>query len=76
MITYKNLGRDSGVIQYDISESAIEVMFKDRMIYLYTYQSAGREIIENMKRLATTGAGLNSYISRIVKTRFFSKRRG
>jgi hypothetical protein len=74
MIAYKNLGGDSGVSAYNILESSIEVRFRDGMIYLYTYQSAGREMIENMKRLATAGTGLNSYISRTVKKRFSSKK--
>lgn len=74
MTTYKNLGGDSGVASYEIGEESIEVQFNDGMIYLYTDDSAGSENIEEMKRLAIAGEGLNSFINRVVKKRYASKR--
>jgi hypothetical protein len=39
-------------------------------VYLYTYESAGKRVIEKMKKLATTGKGLSTYISQTVKDNF------
>jgi hypothetical protein len=36
-------------------------------VYRYSYESAGRENVEEMKRLAVQGHGLNSFINRRVK---------
>lgn len=74
MTPYKNLGGSSGIAAYAIAETSIEVMFKDGWRYLYTFASAGVECIERMKQLAVQGMGLNSFISRVVKKRYASKR--
>jgi len=75
MIRYLNLGGDSGVAAYANNEGLIEVQFSDGWIYRYTNQSAGKMVIDEMKRLAIAGRGLNSYIGRVVKKRYESKRR-
>jgi hypothetical protein len=49
------------------------VRFRNGDVYLYTYASAGKENIENMKTLAETGKGLSGYISVHVRDRFFKK---
>ena len=67
MERYKNLGGNSGVAEYETKEDAITVKFKDGAQYLYNYASAGKDNIEEMKRLAIIGKGLNSYINRYVK---------
>lgn len=67
MPEYMNLGGDSGVAFYEISPNSITVQFSDGAVYLYTYASAGPAAIEQMKFLARTGEGLNSYINRYVK---------
>jgi len=36
-------------------------------VYRYSYESTGRENVEEMKRLAAQGHGLNSFINRRVK---------
>jgi hypothetical protein len=43
---------DSGVESFEIGPDFIKVQFHDGVLYLYTDQSAGRENIEQMKRLA------------------------
>lgn len=73
MDTYKNLGGNSNVIAYEISSDSITVQFGDGSIYLYTYQSAGRENIEQMKVLAIEGRGLNSFIMRHARKAYASK---
>lgn len=75
METYKNLGGDSNVESYEIAEESITVVFRsgrDRH-YLYTYNRPGKYHVEEMKSLARNGRGLNSYISRVVKSNFEDK---
>lgn len=59
---YKDLDRDSSVCMYQINDTSILVMFKDGSVYCYSYNSAGKVHIEQMKKLATYGDGLCSYI--------------
>lgn len=73
MDKYKNLGGSSGVLSYEIGSDSITVQFNSGATYFYTYQSAGNSNIEQMKSLAITGKGLNSFISRIVKNKYASK---
>lgn len=75
MVPYRNLGGDSGVAAYEITNDSIDVQFKDRWVYLYTVQSAGKANIEQMKMLAIDGRGLNSFINRVVRKRYASKRK-
>ncbi len=74
MKRYKNLSGDSGVIAYEIGNDSISIQFVDGCVYLYTYQSAGRDNIEHMKSLAIAGQGLSSFISQAVKKQFASKK--
>lgn len=75
MERYSNFGGNSGIIAYELGIDSITVQFRDGSIYLYTYQSAGIDHIEQMKILATAGRGLNSYIMRFVKRNYASKLR-
>lgn len=72
MEQYKNLGRDSGVSFYEINSESVTVQFNTGKIYLYTYQSAGSQNIEEMKLLAKNGEGLNSFINRVVRKKYAS----
>lgn len=65
MEPYKNLGRDSGVVAYQLGGDYIVVQFRSGnwTVYKYTHQSAGSAAVETMKSLAVQGRGLNSYIS-------------
>lgn len=67
MQSYSNLGGNSGVRAFTIGVDYIEVQFQTGRIYKYSYRSAGREKVEEMKRLALQGCGLNSYIMRYAK---------
>ena len=61
---YANLNGNSNVISFEIGSDYIDVTFGDYSTYRYSYSSAGRYNVEEMKRLAYRGYGLNSYIMR------------
>ena len=75
MQKYQNLSGASNVDSFEMSDNAILVMFKDGSVYLYNTGSPGQYAVDEMKRLAIAGRGLNSYISRVVKKRYASKLR-
>ena len=68
MRRYADLDKDSGVAEYEISDTSITIRFKGTdSPYTYSYQKAGRHHVEKLKRLALRGDGLNEYINRYVK---------
>lgn len=68
MEKYKNVGGDSGVSSFEIGADYIIVKFSGTpRSYCYSYSKAGQHHVENMKNLARSGSGLNSYINRYVK---------
>lgn len=68
METYQNVNGNSGIAGYEIGDTCIQVKFADTgRVYCYSYESAGRENVEEMKRLAAQGYGLNSFINRRIK---------
>ncbi|MES2319925.1 MAG: hypothetical protein V4631_20790 [Pseudomonadota bacterium] len=67
MTVYRRLGGESGVLAYRIAATAISVKFVDGKIYTYTYASAGRAKVEQMKLLARAGQGLSTYINKYVR---------
>jgi hypothetical protein len=73
MNPYRDINGDSGVNGYESGEDFIRVQFKGGSIYLYTYESAGAEAIEQMKRLAISGDGLNAFINKNVKKAYATK---
>ena len=75
MERYANRSGDSNVIAFESIDSSIKMQFRDRTVYLYTAQSAGAQNVEEMKRLAQQGRGLNSFINRRVKKAYASKTR-
>jgi len=75
MEIYKNLGRDSGVVAYEIESDSIKVKFRDGWIYIYNHGSAGPGNIDQMKRFAHAGRGLNSFITRVVRKAYAAKTR-
>ena len=75
MERYRDIDNDSGVAKYEIGPDYIRVQFKDGSVYLYTYTSAGSSNIEEMKRLAATGDGLNAFIINNVRKRYAKKER-
>lgn len=63
MEPYKSLSeKPSGVTGFEIGENSIVVQFQNRT-YLYTYESAGIDSIEKMKKYALAKKGLSTYIS-------------
>lgn len=71
MQKYMNLNGTSGVEGYEIGADYIRVKFyTTAKIYTYSYESAGREHIEQMKKLARQGSGLNSYINTYVRDKY------
>lgn len=71
MESYRNSGGDSGVSAYEIGADYILVGFSgNSRTYRYSYARAGQYHVENMKSLAISGTGLNSYINRHVKNLF------
>lgn len=67
MALYGNISGSSNITGYNIGDDFISVMFGNGEVYNYTYDSAGEESVEEMKRLAESGSGLNSYILAYVK---------
>ena len=61
---YKNLGGNSNIRAFAIGADYIDVQFNGGAVYRYSYRSAGKEKVEQMKALAVKGCGLNSYIMR------------
>lgn len=55
--------KNSGVTGYKIGTDFIVVQFRDKTKYLYSYKSAGKIIVELMKRLALANKGLSTFIS-------------
>ncbi len=73
MEIYKNLGGNSGVMQYEVGQAHIKVGFRDGSLYLYNQFRPGLATVEQMKTLALAGSGLNSFISRVVRKNFAEK---
>lgn len=67
MIKYRNSNGDSGIAAYEVGEDYILVKFSEGGTYLYSYRKAGQRHVDEMKRLAQRGSGLNSYINKNVK---------
>ena len=68
MERYKNSGGDSGISAYEIGSDYIIVKFSSTVrTYRYSYRKAGQNHVENLKRIAQSGRGLNSYINNYVK---------
>lgn len=73
MQIYKNLGGNSNIRAYFIGEDYIDVQFNGGAVYRYSYVSAGREKVEQMKSLAIQGVGLNSFIMRYARKNYERK---
>ncbi len=66
MKNYIDTDHDSNVEAFQIENDSITVKFKSGtcQYYEYSYSSAGSSNVEQMKILAESGDGLNSFISR------------
>lgn len=74
MTRYRNLSGQSGVVAFELLETAIAVRFVDGAEYVYTYDEPGEQHVEAMKLLAEAGRGLATYINRFVRERFAERR--
>lgn len=70
MKAYKNISGNSGVLAYDIGKTFVRVKFTGGHIYTYSYKSAGKKYIEEMKLLAEKGEGLAGFISKYIKDQY------
>jgi len=75
MERYKNTRGDSGVRAYEMGLGFIRVQFTKGDVYLYTYDSAGHDNIEQMKVLALKGNGLNGFINTTARKLYARKER-
>ena len=75
MTPYRNMNGNSNIDSYRISEDSIHVVFKSgiKRNYVYNHQTPGKVIVDQMKALAISGSGLNTYISTVVKARYAEK---
>lgn len=75
MVPYKNLHGNSNIVAYELGVDSITVQFMTgtHKNYLYDSFKPGADVVSKMKELAIQGYGLNSYISRIVKSNFAKK---
>ena len=64
MQSYKSKsGKKSGVVGFAIGPYFIKVEFEKGEKYLYSYKSAGKRAIEEMKKRALANEGLSTFIS-------------
>ncbi len=67
MKCYENRSRKSPIVAYEFGEDSITIKFIDGSVYLYTYDSAGNANVEQMKKYAGIGHGLNGFLIRFLK---------
>jgi hypothetical protein len=73
-VTLYNPQGKSGVKAYEIGEDYIIVSFHQGSYdYKYTYTSAGKVMVEVMKKLAAEGKGLAAFIAAQAKDKHASK---
>jgi hypothetical protein len=64
MQRYRNYSGTSGVLGFEIGDDFIRLEYVRGGTYTYSYESAGKENVEEMKRLAVKGSHLNAFINR------------
>ena len=67
MKKYGDDSGNSGISAYEIGPDWIRIKFKSGNVYKYSYRSAGKDDVEQMKGLAQKGRGLTTYINKYVK---------
>ena len=71
MVSYKNLNGNSNVKCYNISENYIDIEFYNTpLVYRYSDVAPGIQVLNELKKLANQGYGLNSFINKYVKTNY------
>ena len=67
MQPYFNSTGKSNIDAYEIGDDFIKVSFANGVTYTYDYDSTGEEMVDEMKRLAESGSGLNGFINQYAK---------
>ena len=71
MQKYADINNDSGVNRFEIHDISITVWFDGTSnSYTYSYGVAGEHHVEEMKKRALAGDGLNAYINYNVKFKY------
>jgi hypothetical protein len=74
MERYLNLGGTSNIHSFEIAADSITVQFGGGgLTYRYSVGSAGASNIDEMKRLARSGRGLNTFINQVVRGDYEAK---
>ena len=73
MPRYSNLSGQSGVVSYEIADDSITLTFLNGERYLYGPQRPGRDKVDHMKKLATQGRGLSTFVSQHVRDAYEHK---
>ncbi len=75
MERYKNLSGQSNVVGFESGPGSITVQFASgtHRNYVYDANRPGPVMVAEMQKLAAAGRGLDSYISRVVKSNFSRK---
>ena len=55
---------ESSIVRYDYDEDSIRLWFTNHDVVEYRVEDIGQTVLMEMKRLADSGRGLMSYISR------------
>lgn len=66
MKLYENRSRTSPVVAYEFGDDSITIKYIDGSVYLYTYASAGNANVEQLKKYALVGHGLNGFLTRFI----------
>lgn len=74
MPRYGNTDRRSSIWSYEITDNQIVVGFVNGDVYTYTVTSVGLVNLQEMKRLASQGKGLNEFINKRVKRMYTDKK--
>ena len=69
MKIYRNINGDSGVAKYEYGSDLIKVRFKRGGTYEYRASVIGHRHLDEMKKFADNGRGLNTYINENPKVR-------
>ena len=67
MQPYQNNNGKSNIDAFEIGDDFIKVSFSNGTEYIYTYDSSGQEVVDQMKGLALSGSGLNGFINKYAK---------
>jgi hypothetical protein len=73
MKKYYGQSRDTGIEAFEIGTDNIILRFKDGREYLYSYVKPGKEHVEEMKKRAKSGNGLNTYVNQNVREKYEKK---